>query len=288
MLCTVQVYPRLSERLGVKDHVMVLNIMLQKIATNLKAFASCEDVVSHTLNLFQASGHNASQDSQSIGLQQCPDAIMWQYQGSSCRRFVMLPLHDARRIVFHAARSRSPSTATLIRPPVPANPPCAGMPAGPGQRLHERQAAAEAGGSQLPAAAPPRRALCLPGRAWQHAAPVSASALCCRVANLHRTGVCACCGLVHASVNVHDARLQPSMSTCHSFRPVFYSTLARLLFMEDTPAKFHSFVAPLQQVRVCDSAFAMPGSLSIACKSSLYGNAVIPHTVVQAQLIAAA
>ncbi len=31
-------------------------------------------------------------------------------------------------------------------------------------------------------------------------------------------------------------------------RPVFYSTLARLLFMDDTPAKFHSFVAPLQQV----------------------------------------
>jgi hypothetical protein len=48
------VYPRLSERLGVKDHVMVLNIMLQKIAVNLKAFASCEDVISHTLNLFQA------------------------------------------------------------------------------------------------------------------------------------------------------------------------------------------------------------------------------------------
>ncbi len=31
-------------------------------------------------------------------------------------------------------------------------------------------------------------------------------------------------------------------------RPVFYATLARLLFMDDTPAKFHSFIAPLQQV----------------------------------------
>ena len=30
-------------------------------------------------------------------------------------------------------------------------------------------------------------------------------------------------------------------------RPMFYATLARLLFMDDTPAKFHSFVAPLQQ-----------------------------------------
>lgn len=48
-----QVYTRLSERLGVADHVAVLNIMLQKIAVNLKAFASCEDVISHTLNLFQ-------------------------------------------------------------------------------------------------------------------------------------------------------------------------------------------------------------------------------------------
>lgn len=30
-------------------------------------------------------------------------------------------------------------------------------------------------------------------------------------------------------------------------RTTFYHTLARLLFMEDTPAKFKSFVAPLQQ-----------------------------------------
>ena len=31
-------------------------------------------------------------------------------------------------------------------------------------------------------------------------------------------------------------------------RTVFYYTLARLLFMEDTPSKFKSFVAPLNQV----------------------------------------
>lgn len=34
-------------------------------------------------------------------------------------------------------------------------------------------------------------------------------------------------------------------------RTTFYHTLARLLFMEDTPAKFKSFVAPLQQVGGC-------------------------------------
>ena len=33
-------------------------------------------------------------------------------------------------------------------------------------------------------------------------------------------------------------------------RTAFYATLARLLFMEDTPAKFKSFVAPLQQVGI--------------------------------------
>ena len=31
-------------------------------------------------------------------------------------------------------------------------------------------------------------------------------------------------------------------------RTSFYHTLSRLLFMEDTPAKFKAFVAPLQQV----------------------------------------
>lgn len=35
---------------------MVLNVMLAKIATNLKAFGSCEDVVEQTLTLFQVSG----------------------------------------------------------------------------------------------------------------------------------------------------------------------------------------------------------------------------------------
>lgn len=46
-------YTRLNERLGLSDHLMVLNVMLAKIATNLKAFGSCQDVVEQTLNLFQ-------------------------------------------------------------------------------------------------------------------------------------------------------------------------------------------------------------------------------------------
>ena len=32
-------------------------------------------------------------------------------------------------------------------------------------------------------------------------------------------------------------------------RTAFYATLARLLFMEDTPPRFKAFVAPLQQAR---------------------------------------
>jgi hypothetical protein len=49
----MQVYTRLSERMGLSDHLMVLNFTVSKIATNLKCFAECEEVVEMTLNLFQ-------------------------------------------------------------------------------------------------------------------------------------------------------------------------------------------------------------------------------------------
>jgi hypothetical protein len=57
--CGEQVYTRLSERMGLSDHLMVLNITVSKIATNLKCFAACDEVVEMTLNLFQdlASGY---------------------------------------------------------------------------------------------------------------------------------------------------------------------------------------------------------------------------------------
>lgn len=32
---------------------MVLNVMLSKIATNLKVYGSCDDIITQTLNLFQ-------------------------------------------------------------------------------------------------------------------------------------------------------------------------------------------------------------------------------------------
>jgi len=54
VVCVWQVYTRLNERLGLADHLLVLNVMLTKIGTNLKVFGSCEDVVEQTLTLFQA------------------------------------------------------------------------------------------------------------------------------------------------------------------------------------------------------------------------------------------
>ena len=53
LLDDAQVYTRLQERLGLKNHAMVLNVMLSKIATNLKVYGSCDDIITQTLNLFQ-------------------------------------------------------------------------------------------------------------------------------------------------------------------------------------------------------------------------------------------
>ena len=41
-------------------------------------------------------------------------------------------------------------------------------------------------------------------------------------------------------------------------RTAFYATLSRLLFMEDTPAKFKGFVAPLQQARCFTFSHSWP------------------------------
>uniref|UniRef100_A0A7S1SV05 Exportin-7/Ran-binding protein 17 TPR repeats domain-containing protein n=1 Tax=Tetraselmis chuii TaxID=63592 RepID=A0A7S1SV05_9CHLO len=54
-----KVYTRLNERLGLSDHLMVLNVVLGKIATNLKVYGAAEEIIHLTLNLFQdlASGY---------------------------------------------------------------------------------------------------------------------------------------------------------------------------------------------------------------------------------------
>ncbi|KAL7225616.1 hypothetical protein ACSBR1_020889 [Camellia fascicularis] len=47
-----QLYTRLSELLGLHDHLLILNVIVGKIATNLKCYAESEEVINHTLSLF--------------------------------------------------------------------------------------------------------------------------------------------------------------------------------------------------------------------------------------------
>ncbi|URE41776.1 hypothetical protein MUK42_06737 [Musa troglodytarum] len=47
-----QLYLRLSELLGLHDHLVLLNFIVGKIAMNLKHYPQCEDVIEHTLSLF--------------------------------------------------------------------------------------------------------------------------------------------------------------------------------------------------------------------------------------------
>ncbi|KAL1811235.1 hypothetical protein ACET3Z_021300 [Daucus carota] len=47
-----QLYARLSELLGLHDHLLLLNVIVGKIATNLKCYTESEDVIDHTLSLF--------------------------------------------------------------------------------------------------------------------------------------------------------------------------------------------------------------------------------------------
>lgn len=48
-----KVYSRLNELLGLQDHLMVLNVVVGKIAVNLKVYAQCEELIEVTLTLFQ-------------------------------------------------------------------------------------------------------------------------------------------------------------------------------------------------------------------------------------------
>ncbi|XP_074310718.1 uncharacterized protein LOC141646709 [Silene latifolia] len=52
-------YGRLSDLLGLGDHLVLLNVIVSKIATNLKCYTESEEVIEHTLTLFNelASGY---------------------------------------------------------------------------------------------------------------------------------------------------------------------------------------------------------------------------------------
>ncbi|KAL4292157.1 hypothetical protein GQ457_14G020780 [Hibiscus cannabinus] len=47
-----QLYARLSKLLGLHDHLLLLNMIVGKIATNLKCYTESEEVIDHTLSLF--------------------------------------------------------------------------------------------------------------------------------------------------------------------------------------------------------------------------------------------
>lgn len=47
-----KLYARLSELLGLHDHLLLLNVIVGKIATNLKCYTESEQVIDHTLSLF--------------------------------------------------------------------------------------------------------------------------------------------------------------------------------------------------------------------------------------------
>ena len=76
-------YVRLTERLGLNDHLMVLSVMLTKIATNLKLFGGCEEVISLTLALLQvALPKLMSPFSSRICATERPKALDWEYRYS--------------------------------------------------------------------------------------------------------------------------------------------------------------------------------------------------------------
>ncbi|KAL2993272.1 hypothetical protein AAZX31_10G100200 [Glycine max] len=47
-----KLYTRLSELLGLHDHLLLLNVIVGKMTTNLKYYTKCKEVIDHTLNLF--------------------------------------------------------------------------------------------------------------------------------------------------------------------------------------------------------------------------------------------
>lgn len=47
-----QLYAQLSDLIGLNDHLLLLDFFIRKVATNLKCYTECEEVIDHTLSLF--------------------------------------------------------------------------------------------------------------------------------------------------------------------------------------------------------------------------------------------
>ncbi|KAL5067134.1 hypothetical protein RYX36_018021 [Vicia faba] len=52
VLSSKKLYTRLSELLGLHDHLLLINVIVGKITTNLKYYTKCKELIDHTLTLF--------------------------------------------------------------------------------------------------------------------------------------------------------------------------------------------------------------------------------------------
>ncbi|GAX79235.1 hypothetical protein CEUSTIGMA_g6675.t1 [Chlamydomonas eustigma] len=99
-----KVYTRLQEHLGLADHVAVLNIMLAKIAKNLKVFGSSEELVHLTLMLFQdlANGYMSGK----LLLKLEAISYLLSHHTSEYYNFLDHPTNSRNRTTFYATLSR--------------------------------------------------------------------------------------------------------------------------------------------------------------------------------------
>ncbi|KAL3148536.1 hypothetical protein ABBQ38_013973 [Trebouxia sp. C0009 RCD-2024] len=97
-----KVYVRLTERLGIRDHMMVLTVMLTKICTNLKAFGCAENVIQDSLTLFSdlASGYMSGKLLQKL------EAVHFMLQHHTSDDFGFLEEHARNRTIFYHTLSK--------------------------------------------------------------------------------------------------------------------------------------------------------------------------------------
>lgn len=101
---TSKVYIKLGERCGVSDHLGVMNVMLNKIATNLKVYRGCEQVVEATLTLFQdlASGYMSGK----LMLKLESIAYLLSHHTSDYFPFLADPVNMRSRTIFYLTLAR--------------------------------------------------------------------------------------------------------------------------------------------------------------------------------------
>jgi hypothetical protein len=226
-----KVYGRLGERLGLADHLAVLNVMLGRIAANLKLMSAAEEVVEATLALFQARVQGSG-----FGGFVCTFVSVFLAPGTH------FPAHAcARGCLVRAASSVACGTPGLACPLWTAHP---SHDARTHLRIHR-------------AADPPP-----PPTPHAHQDLASGYMSGKLLLRLEAAGFL----LTH-----HTAEHFPFLGGGGSGAPgrartTFYSTLARLLFAGDTPPKFRAFVAPLQQV-----SFVWRGGKGVSMKMAQRG-----------------